>query len=120
MSHRGSVVARILVIALVISLACRIPANATANPCAEPGVANGLMTDFNATAVAQSRALRIVAVTQLITLRIGGGKLFCHGVVSDDQGADTPMTITVSANDAGGTMWVLRLDEAVMPAGLNN
>ena len=118
MAKRGSVIARGLVAASALSLICPFPAHATANPCAEPKVAADLITDFNATAAAQSRALRIVAVTKLTTLYRIGGKLFCHGTVLDNQGADTPMTITMSAGQAGGTMWVLRLDEAATPIGL--
>ncbi|WP_158747509.1 hypothetical protein [Acidisphaera sp. L21] len=100
-----------LAVALVVGMSLQ-PAAASSNPCAERMVVDALVTNFNATEAAQSRALKMVAVSQMATLGRIDGKLFCHGVVLDSEGAVTPMTITMAHNPTGKIAWILRLDDA--------
>jgi hypothetical protein len=106
-------IAASLVLALMISVGFSVqPAAASSNPCAERTIVDALITNFNATGAAQSRALKMVAVSQMATLGRIDGKLFCHAVVLDNEGASTPMTITMAHNPVGKIAWILRLDAA--------
>ncbi len=107
--------------AAVLALLQAIPdarAATNGNPCGQTGVIRELMTNFNATAAARSQHLAMVDVIQMTTVAQAEGRLVCHGIVFDSEGAKTAMTITIFRDAAGHPSWTLRLDDEIHPAGL--
>jgi hypothetical protein len=88
------------------------------NPCGQASVIHDLMRNFNANPAAKAQHLAMVDVVHMTTVAHVDGRLVCHGIVYDSEGAKTPMTITISRDAAGRPSWSLRLDDGVHPASL--
>jgi hypothetical protein len=88
------------------------------NPCGQPSVIHELMRNFNANPVAKAQHLAMVDVVHMTTVAQVDGRLVCHGIVFDSEGAKTPMTITIYRDASGRPAWSLHLDDGVHPAAL--
>ena len=120
--HMSAPAGSLFFAAAVVALLQAMPgarAASDANPCGQASVIRELMASFNVTAAAKAQHIAMVDVVQdMTTIAHAEGRLVCHGIVYDSEGAKTAMTITIFRNAAGHPAWTLRLDDAVHPAGL--